>query len=177
MNTVRRLILKPRIIKRNKDGQLNHSVVYKKVKEFVTQSCLTLCDPMDCSPPGSSVHGILLARILEWVAVTILGSSRPRGQTRVFCFAGRFFTVWATREAQKAHLNNPALKSNARELYDSDKKKEVALLINWILNAIKFQLSIKSFYVKYPYGKEIRSSSLKGWKFDIMQENTIFPND
>ena len=36
---------------------------------FVTQSCLTLCNPMDCSPPGSSVHGILLARILEWVAV------------------------------------------------------------------------------------------------------------
>ena len=56
------------------------------------------------------------------------------------------------------------------------KKKKVALLINWILNAIKFQL-IRSFYVKYPYGKEIRSSSLKGWKFDITQENTILPND
>ena len=176
MNTVCRLILKSRIIKRNKDGQLNHSVVYKK-SEFVTQSRLTLCDPMDCSTPGSSVHGILLARILEWVAVTFLGSSRPRDQTWVFCIAGRFFTVWATREAQKAHLNNLALKSNARELYDSDKEKEVALPINWILNAIKFQLSIRSFYVKYPYGKEIRSSSLKGWQFDIMQENTILPND
>ena len=40
-----------------------------KVKVLVTQSCLTLCDPMDCSPPGSSVHGILQARILEWVAI------------------------------------------------------------------------------------------------------------
>ena len=51
----------------------------------VTQSCLTLCDPMDCSPPGSSVHGILQARILEWVAISYFrGSSRPRDQTHVF---------------------------------------------------------------------------------------------
>ena len=40
------------------------------MKALVTQSCLTLCDPMDCSPPGTSVHGILLARILEWVAIS-----------------------------------------------------------------------------------------------------------
>ena len=46
------------------------------------QSCLTLCDPMDCSPPGSSVHGILQARILEWVAISFFrGSSQPRDQT------------------------------------------------------------------------------------------------
>ena len=41
-----------------------------KVNVLVTQSCLTLCDPMDCSPLGSSVHGILQARILEWVAIS-----------------------------------------------------------------------------------------------------------
>ena len=40
-----------------------------KVKVLVVQSCLTLCDPVDCSPPGSSVHGILWARIVEWVAI------------------------------------------------------------------------------------------------------------
>ena len=45
----------------------------------VAQSCLTLCDPMDCSPPGSSVHGIFQARILEWVAIPFSGgSSGPR---------------------------------------------------------------------------------------------------
>ena len=44
-------------------------IVIMKVKELVIQSCLTLCDPMDCSPPGSSVHGIPQARILEWVAI------------------------------------------------------------------------------------------------------------
>ena len=50
------------------------------VKVLVTQSCLTLCDPMDCSPPGSSVHGILQGRVLEWVAFPFSrGSSQPRG--------------------------------------------------------------------------------------------------
>ena len=54
----------------------------------------------DCSPPGSSVHGILQARILEWVAISFSrGFSWPRDQTRVSCSAGRHFTVWATREA------------------------------------------------------------------------------
>ena len=52
--------------------------------KLATQSSLTLCDPMDCSPPGSSVHGILQARILEWVAISFSrGSSQPRDQTQV----------------------------------------------------------------------------------------------
>ena len=51
---------------------------------LVTQSCLTLCDPMDCNPPGSSVHGILKARILEWVAISFSkGSSHPRDHYHV----------------------------------------------------------------------------------------------
>ena len=69
---------------------------------LVTQSCLTLCDPMDYSQPGSSVHGILQARIPEWVAITSSwGSSQPRDWTQVFGIAGRFFTIWVTREAQE----------------------------------------------------------------------------
>ena len=69
---------------------------------WVAQLCLTLCDPMDCSPPGSSVHGILQARILEWVAMpSSRGSSQPRDRTQVCGFAGRFFTVWDTRETQE----------------------------------------------------------------------------
>ena len=62
------------------------------------QVCLTLCDPMDCSRPGSSVHGIFHARILEWVAISYSRvSSPPRGRTRVSCvscIASRFFTCW-----------------------------------------------------------------------------------
>ena len=55
---------------------------------------------MDCNPPGSSVHVILQARILEWVAISFSrGSSQPRDQTQVTHIAGRLFTDWATREA------------------------------------------------------------------------------
>ena len=67
----------------------------------VAQSCPTLCDPMDCSLPGSSLHGILQARILEWVATSFSrGSSQPRDWTLVSHIAGRCFNLWATREAQ-----------------------------------------------------------------------------
>ena len=66
----------------------------------VAQSCLTLCDLMDCSLPGSSVHGIFQARILEWVAISFSrGSSWPRDQSRVSGIVGRRFVIWATREA------------------------------------------------------------------------------
>ena len=60
----------------------------KTVNMLVTQSCLTLCDPMDCSPPGSSVHGILQARILEWVATSYpRGYSQLRDGTCVSCIS------------------------------------------------------------------------------------------
>ena len=72
----------------------------------VAQSCPTLCNPMDCSPPGSSVRGISQVRILEWVAISFSkGSSWPRDWTQVSYIAGRFFTIWATGEALRV---NPA---------------------------------------------------------------------
>ena len=74
----------------------------------VIQSCLTLCDPMDCSPPGSSVHGIFLARILEWVAISYSrGFSQPRDQTASLAYsalAGRLFTTRTTWEAPQSQL-------------------------------------------------------------------------
>ena len=67
----------------------------------VSQSCLTLCDPMDCSLPGSSVHEIFQAIVLEWIAISFSkGSSQLRDWTRVSCIVDRCFTVWATREVQ-----------------------------------------------------------------------------
>ena len=57
------------------------------------QSCLTLCDPMDCSLPGSSVHGILQARVLEWVAVPSSKGSSRRDGTQVSCTTGGFLTT------------------------------------------------------------------------------------
>ena len=66
------------------------------------QLCLTLCDPMDCSLPSSSVHGILQARILVWVAMpSSRGSSQPRDQTQVSRIAGRLFISLAIMEAQE----------------------------------------------------------------------------
>ena len=65
------------------------------------QSCPTLCDPVDCSPPGSSVHGISQAGILERVAIPFSkGSSWSRDGTWVSHTLGTFFTIWATREAE-----------------------------------------------------------------------------
>ena len=66
----------------------------RKVKVLDAQSFPTLLDPKDCSPPGSSVHVILQARTLEWVAISCSGgSSQPRDQTQVSGIAGRFFTI------------------------------------------------------------------------------------
>ena len=67
----------------------------------VAQSCPTLGDPMDYSLPGSSVHGIFQAVVLEWIAISFSrGSSRPRDRTRVSHIVDRRFTVWATRKVQ-----------------------------------------------------------------------------
>ena len=76
-----------------------YSLVESEVKVKVAQPCLTLCNPVDYT-----VHGILQARILEWVAFSLSrGSSQPRGWTQFSCIAGRFFTSWATREAWGVH--------------------------------------------------------------------------
>ena len=66
----------------------------------VAQSCHTLCDPMDYSLPGSSVHGIFQEIVLDWIAIPFSrGSSQPRDQTHVSCIVDRRFTIWATRES------------------------------------------------------------------------------
>ena len=67
----------------------------------VAQSCLTLCNPMDCSLPGSSVHGIFQTRILEWVAISLSRRSfRPSDWTQVSHIVDRRLTIWATRAVQ-----------------------------------------------------------------------------
>ena len=67
----------------------------------IAQLCPALCDPMDCSLPGSSNLGIFQARILEWVAISFSRrSSQPRDWTQVSCTVGRCFTIWATSEVQ-----------------------------------------------------------------------------
>ena len=73
----------------------------------VAQSCPTLCNPMDCSLLGSSIHRIFQARVLEWVAISFCrGSSWPRDQARVFCIVGRCFPAGAPREVLM-HMSHP----------------------------------------------------------------------
>ena len=99
-------------------------LLWKESESEVIQSCLTLCDPMNCSPPGSSVNGIFQAKILEWVAISFSrGSSRPSNQTQVSCIAGRRFTIWATREALDATVSR---------IYFS----EILLLTEMLLNFV-----------------------------------------
>ena len=95
-------------------------IVESKVN--VAQSCTTLCDPMDCSLPGSSVHGIFQARILEWVAISFSRrSSQPRDQTQVSHIVGRRFTVWATRDSGIApQIKAQTLEKNGWALTTAD---------------------------------------------------------
>ena len=96
------------------------------------QLCLTLLDYMDCSPLGASVHGILQARTLEWIAIYFSrGSSQPGDQTGVYCIVGRSLTTWATRKLPKNTLR--------------------LCLLNWILihtsrSRLKFCLTAEAFF-------------------------------
>ena len=95
------LIWSRHLIKKKKKKVVMYSCLTKPESESeVAWSCPAPCDPMDCSLPGFSVHGIFQARVLEWVATPFSrGSSQPRDRTQVSRIAGRRFTLWATREA------------------------------------------------------------------------------
>ena len=81
-------------MEREREVTFDSQCIYACMPAKWLQSCLTLCYPVDCSPPGFSVHGILQARILEWVAMpSSKGSSQPRDRTHVSCIADRFFTA------------------------------------------------------------------------------------
>ena len=110
-----------------------------KVKMLVAQLCPALCDPMDCSLPGSSVHGILQARTLEWVAISSSREpSQPRDWTQVSCIADGFFTFWATREVQGDH------EFNGGKMVDVS---QLTLVINFICAQVVryFQWEISQF--------------------------------
>ena len=118
----------------------NHWEHQKRIHQKCLKQYMTNSNPIDCSPPGSSVHGILQGRILEWVVMpSSRGSSPPWDWTQVFCFAGGIFTIWATREAlclsvetfylvlQKVHLGfHYLLQKNLNKLWGQPN--------NWNLN-------------------------------------------
>ena len=95
------LIIKKKIFQIN-SLSLSFPLSLNELKSVSPVSCVLLfANPVDWSLPGSSVHGILQARIPEWVAIPFSRRSFwVRDQTQISCIAGRFFTIWATREAQ-----------------------------------------------------------------------------
>ena len=101
--------------------------VWNSLSHSCVQSCPTLCNPMDYSPPGSLVHGISQARILKWVAISLSrGSSQPRLESTFPALAGRFF-ITTTREASFHSISlkskedgfSPDLHSRACSIFDS----------------------------------------------------------
>ena len=94
--------------------------------------CLNLCHPMDCSPPGSSIYGLLQARILEWGAIPFSrGSSRPRDQTQVSCIAVRFFT---TEPPGKPQINKSSHKQS--HFWNLEKMKQVSFKCSETMNTV-----------------------------------------
>ena len=147
---------------------------------LVAQSCPTLCDPMDCSPPGSSVHGILQARILEWIAIPFSrGSFWPRDQTRVFFIAGRFFTVWATGKItlSLAPVYSFELKAQSDGLDSLLKNNEwcqVLLVFPWALSS---KAPFPSHWVgvwKAPLVKTLNCNFLFSWMRTSESPSPIF---
>ena len=141
-------------------------------------SCPTLCDPLDCNLPGSSIHGIFQARILEWVPVPFSrGSSQFKDQTQVSHVAGGFFTSWATREAQEYWSGYPV---PSQQIFPTQES-------NWGLphcRRILYQLSYKGsptliFLRKTLHNRVERASWLVTistcWEGGVPEEGWILP--
>ena len=119
-----------------------------KSQSEVAQSCPTLSDPMDCSLPGSSVHGIFQARVLEWVAISFSrGYSRPMTWTLPHC---RQTLIWATREVHQSEWpssKSPQTKNTGQGVEKMEPSYTVGGNANWYSH----------------YGEE-RGNSLKNWE-------------
>ena len=101
---------------------------------LVTQSCPTLWDTMDCSPPGSSVHRISQARILEWVASSFSrGSPQPRDWTHVSCISRRILYCWATWEAHPPRGLKPKrwTKTNLLRTWENGSPSIIGEIVKW----------------------------------------------
>ena len=120
--------------------QFNHfsKIYYISCCCLVTKSCLTLCYPMDCSLPGSSVHGISQARIVEWVATFFSrGSSWPRHWTQVSCISRWILYHWTSREYYSAIKRSKTVsfsetRMDPETVMQSEVKSEIAWnLVKW----------------------------------------------
>ena len=121
---------------------------------YQLSQCPTLCNPMDCSPPGSLVHGILQAWILEWVAIPFSrGSSLPRDRTQASCTVRRRFTVWATREAPSLVIRYMQIKTTIRYHF------------------LSLRMAIKK--EKENTGEDVKKRLMGMWNTAVTMENSL----
>ena len=130
---------------------------------LVAQSCLILCNPMDSSPSGSSIHGIFQARTLEWVAIPrilewVANLSNPG--IKPGSLAGRFFTIWPTREVQSLLILKPnEIQALLNDCYMSGTILEYLQQVNVIILEEENSVSIKNF--SRIFWENVFSNSLK----------------
>ena len=150
-----------------------------KLKVLVIQSCPTLCNLMDCSPPGSSVHGILQARILEWVTIPFSrGSSQPRDWTQVSFIADNFCshltepTVWATSNELQIYNVNTDYISNNREFTGGKSGREMHSFVHTpsfihFPGSHRLNYSVSNYFDKYWVGWPCGLQSSDKWNTEI----------
>ena len=137
---------------------------------------------MDCSPPGSSVHGILQAIILEWVAILFSsGSSQLRDQTQVSCTAGRFFTIGATRESQivKSPRQRENLESSKIKWLITYRKHCVQFIAHFSVEtgsqkAVGWHIYHFFFFFAIPGGMWDLNSQARNWTCSLQCQGEIF---
>ena len=107
-------------------------------REVKCQLCPPLCDPMDCSPPDSSVHGIFQVRILEWVAISFFrGSSQPKDRTWLSCTAGRSFTDLGYSIIKRMEFCHLQQHGWTRRVLSLMKQRQILYVVTPIWNLIK----------------------------------------
>ena len=122
------------------------------VAVLAAQSCLILCNAMNHSLPGNSLYGIFQARILDWDVISFSrGSSQPRDWNQVSCISGRFFAIWATREAPFLILDitliSPVMVNRLKHLLDKKSKPSIKnkTCNNWTRHIVLQNANIRNW--------------------------------
>ena len=130
-------------------------------------NCPTLCDPRNCSPPGSSAHGVFQARIPEWIVIPFSrGSSRPRDWTWVSCIAGRFFTIWGMREA-------PVLRPDFSHCNVSDLIEKNHISYLWKMYTLLFVKNVPIFSIIQRLLLLQLCRFYRGWRHHILTHRSM----
>ena len=132
----------------------SYSVAHINSESEVAQSCLTLCNPMDCSLPSSSVYGIFQAKVLEWVAVSFCrGSSQPQDRTPVFLIAGGRFSILS-------HQGSPHIYIHIQiQLFFSDSFPIWVIIEYWREFPVLYSRSFLIIYFVFSYVYMLISNS------------------